>query len=121
MQQKKHGSLPRSIPLSVLLMLQLLIATALTLALARPVFSFLLDQPRQTIFILDTTTSMTAVDAGSGPEARRFDAATATIRNQIQALGQRDTFIIIGLSPQPEVLLSGDAEQKHRPSWPWII
>lgn len=112
LQQKKHGSLPRSIPLSVLLMLQLLIATALTLALARPVFSFLLDQPRQTIFILDTTTSMAAVDAGSGPDARRFDAARATIRNNIQALGQRDTFIIIGLNPQPEVLLSGNAEQK---------
>jgi hypothetical protein len=112
LQQKKHGSLPRSIPLSVLLMLQLLIATALTLALARPVFSFLLDQPRQTIFILDTTTSMTAIDANSGQAVRRFDAALQTIRNEIQALGQRDAFVIIGLDPQPEVLLSGEAEQK---------
>ncbi|MBE7473099.1 MAG: VWA domain-containing protein [Anaerolineales bacterium] len=112
LQQKKHGSLPRSIPLSVLLMLQLLIATALTLALARPVFSFLLDQPRQTIFILDTTTSMAAVDTGSGQSVRRFDAARQTVRNTIQALGQRDAFVIIGLGPQPEVLLSGEAEQK---------
>ena len=66
LQQKKHGVLPRSIPLSVMLLLQLLIALALTLGLAQPVFSFLLDQPRQTIFILDTTTSMTAEDTALG-------------------------------------------------------
>lgn len=106
LQQKKQGALPRSIPLSIMLMLQLLIATALTLALARPVFSFLLDQPRQLIFILDTTTSMTAEDG-------RFDAARQAIRAQIQALSDRDTFALIGLNPNPEILSSGPGPQKN--------
>jgi Ca-activated chloride channel family protein len=112
LQQKKHGALPRSIPLSLLLMLQLLIATALTFALARPAFSFLLNQPRHTIFMLDLTTSMTAEDAVLGQSTRRFDVARQAIQTQIQALAEQDTFTLIGLDPQPEILLSGTAEQK---------
>lgn len=113
LQQKKQGALPRSIPLSVMLMLQLLSATALTLGLAQPVFSFLLDQPRQATFILDTTTSMTAEDAGLGQSVRRFDAARQAIRAQIQALSNRDTFAIIGLNPDPEILSHGTGQQKN--------
>lgn len=112
LQQKKQGALPRSIPLSLMLMLQLLSATALTLALARPVFSFLLDQPRQVIFILDTTTSMTAEDAALGQSVRRFDAARQAIRAQIQTLSDRDAFAIIGLNPHPEILSSRMGTQK---------
>ena len=40
LQQKKQGRLPRSIPLTLMLLLQVLAAGALTLALARPVLSF---------------------------------------------------------------------------------
>lgn len=112
LQQKKQGALPRSIPLSLMLMLQLLSATALTLGLARPVFSFLLDQPRQAIFILDTTTSMTAEDAALGQSVRRFDAARQAIRAQIQALSDRDAFAVIGLNPHPEILSSGIGTQR---------
>ncbi len=112
LQQKKQGALPRSIPFSLLLLLQLLIASALSLGLARPVFSFLLDQPRQTIFILDTTTSMTAEDAALGQSVRRFDAARQAIQTQLQALGERDVFAVISLNPQPKILLSGEAGQK---------
>ncbi len=112
LQQKKHGALPRSIPPSLMLMLQLLIATALTLALAQPVFSFLLDQPRQLIFILDTTTSMMAEDGSLNPgQNRRFDIARQVIQEQLQALSDQDTFAVIGLNAQPEILLSGNAEQ----------
>jgi hypothetical protein len=113
LQQKKHGALPRSIPLSLMLMLQLFIATVLTLALAQPVFSFLLNQPRQLIFILDTTTSMMAEDGSPNPgQNRRFDMARQVIQEQLQALSDQDTFAVIGLNSQPEILLSGSAEQR---------
>lgn len=116
LQQRKQGVRPRNIPLSLMLLLQLLIATALTLAVARPVLSFLLDQPQQTIFILDMTTSMTAEDTpqlqNSPVGSRRFDAARQMIQTQLQALNNQDTFALISLSPQPEILLTGDGQLK---------
>lgn len=119
LQQKRQGALPRNIPLSLMLMLQILLATALTFGLAQPVFSFLLDQPQQHLFILDTTTSMTAEDNNpnlqspiSNPPSTRFDAARLIIQQQIQNLGPQDTFAVISLSNRPGILLSGNAEQK---------
>lgn len=110
LQQKRHGTLPRNIPLSLMLMLQLLLATALTFGLAQPVFSFLLDQPQQHIFILDTTTSMTAKDASSA--STHFDAARHLIQQHIETLGPQDSFAIVSLNNRPEILLAGDAAQK---------
>ncbi len=110
LQQKRQGALPRNIPLSLMLMLQILLATALTFGLAQPVFSFLLNQPRQRLFILDTTTSMTAQDAPPSPT--RFDAARSLIQQQIEALGPQDSFAVISLNNRPEVLLSGSGQQK---------
>lgn len=115
LERKKQGGLPRHIPLSVMLILQLLIAGALTVGLARPALSFLLAQPQQTIFILDLTTSMTAEDVAAGENGgngRRFDAARQFIQAQLAALGQHDTFAVISLDPRPRILLSGGSEQK---------
>ncbi len=115
LERKRQGGLPRHIPLSVMLILQLLIAGALTLGLARPALSFLLAQPQQIIFILDLTTSMTAEDvAGEGNvgNRRRFDTARQFIQDQLQALGQHDTFAVISLDPRPQLLFSGGSEQK---------
>jgi hypothetical protein len=42
----------------------------------------------------------------------RFDAARSLIREQLQAMGDQDTLTVIGLNPQPAILLSGNAEQK---------
>jgi hypothetical protein len=116
LQQKKQGSLPRSIPLSVMLMLQLLVATGLTLALAQPVFSFLLKQPSHHIFILDLTTSMTAEDVGlgSGAIASRFDLAKQSLQADLQSLAEQDAFTLIGLKAKPEVLFSGTGAQKEQ-------
>lgn len=115
LEQKRQGSRPRHIPFSLMLILQLLIAIALTLGLARPALSFLLARPRQVIFILDVTTSMTAEDASAtaveGP-ARRFDAARKFIQAQLQAMRDQDTFAVVSLEPQPQILLSGDGPQK---------
>jgi Ca-activated chloride channel family protein len=116
LQQKRQGALPRSIPLTFMLLLQLLVATALSLALARPALSFLIDVPQRTVFILDMTTSMTAEDAPqavveqSGP--RRFDAARQIIETHLQTMGDEDSLAVISLDPQPQILFTGDAEQK---------
>ena len=125
LQQKKHGEMPRSIPLSLMLILQLLVATALTLGLAQPVLSFLLDQPEHTIFLLDTTTSMLSRDTTVGeiPQfisesiplddlTSRFDVAREIIKSQLQLLDDGDSFVMINLNGQPDVLLSGDGSQK---------
>lgn len=114
LEQKKSGQLPRQIPLSLMLLLQLFIAIVLAMAAARPVSSFLLDQPQRTIFILDMTTSMLAEDAGGvgSVGASRFAVARETIKAEVEQLGEIDTIVVISLAPQPELLLSGTAEQK---------
>ncbi|MEW5956835.1 MAG: VWA domain-containing protein [Chloroflexota bacterium] len=115
LEQKKHGELPRQIPLSLLLLLQLLMATALTFSLARPALSFILSRPRQLIFILDMTTSMLAEDVpplpGAGAAGRRFDLALQFIRENLQAIAGQDRFAVISLDPQPQILLTGDGRQ----------
>ncbi|MBN1219651.1 MAG: BatA and WFA domain-containing protein [Anaerolineae bacterium] len=110
LQQKKQGVVPRYIPISLMLILQLGVATALTLALARPAFSFLLHQPQHVIFILDTTTSMAAQDAGQS--ASRFDLARQVIQNRIQEMYDNDSLVVIGLNRRPEIILNLDGQQK---------
>jgi hypothetical protein len=109
LQQRRIGGLPRQIPLSGLLLLQLLLAAALTLALARPVSPQTLGQPPHTIYLLDTTTSMAAVD---GPNGRpRFEEARQVIRRHLQSLAPGESVAVVSLAPQPEILLSGEAAQ----------
>lgn len=125
LQQKRQGALPRNIPISLMLILQLLTAMALTLGLAQPVFSFLRDQPEHTIFILDTSTSMLAEDARPAAVPQfisadtplsafepRFEVARQLIQDQLQTLSDQDTFVIIDLKAEPEILLAGDGSQK---------
>ena len=115
LHQRRHGSLPRSIPLSFMLLLQLCAAIGLTLALARPAFSFLLDQPEQTIFILDTTTSMAATDVSqvdaSGQAVQRFDVARQSIIDSIRTMDGNDRVAVIGLGPAPTLILSANAAE----------
>lgn len=116
LQQKKQGRLPRSIPLTWMLLLQVLVVGALSLALARPVLSFLLVEPRQTIFILDTTTSMTAVENGpdlgapAGPS--HFARARQVIQSQLELMNEADTIALITLNARPEVVMAGEGAQK---------
>ncbi len=114
LQQRKQGSRPRRIPLTLMLILQLIIAGALVLALARPASSFLLDQPKHNIYILDTTTSMTAVDVpqtASGQNQNRFDTARQMIKDYISTMAENDSIAVITLSATPQVLFTSDAEQ----------
>jgi hypothetical protein len=110
LQQARHGGRPRQIPLSLLLLLQLLVAAAITLALARPAFSYVLGRPQHTIIVLDTSTSMAAVDTVGG--LSRFDSARSEIDRYIQTLRSSDSIAVVGLSNQPLVLLQGDGNQQ---------
>jgi Ca-activated chloride channel homolog len=114
LEQKKSGQLPRHIPLSLMLLLQLFVAVVLALAAARPVLSFLLSQPQRTIFVLDMTTSMLAEDASAvgSVGVSRFAVARETIKSHVEQLREVDSFAVISLAPQPEVLLTGTAEQQ---------
>ncbi|HMQ53433.1 MAG TPA: BatA and WFA domain-containing protein [Anaerolineae bacterium] len=114
LEQEKEGGAPRKIPWSLMLMLQLAAATLLTCGLARPVLSFLLDRPQQTIFVLDTTTSMTAADVtgAGGAASTRFEVARATIQSALEDLSESDRIAVVSLGPQPELLLAGSGDQR---------
>lgn len=101
LQRQKQGGRPRAIPLSLLLLLQLAAAAALALALARPALSFVLNRPLHTIFLLDTTTSMTAADSAG---TRHFDAAREVIRRRLQTLAPDDSVWVVTLAARPEIL-----------------
>ncbi len=113
LELRRRGGLPRTIPLTLTLLLQLLAAALLSLALARPVQSFLLDPPRQVVFILDTTTSMLAEDGPGG--IRRFEAARQSIRETLDRLNPGDAFAVVSLNSAPAVLLSGQVGPEASP------
>ena len=87
-----HGTRPRRLPLTWLLLLDLLIAILLSLALAQPRLEQTVSQARgrQLVILLDSSTSMLATDAAPS----RFDQA----RQQIEAL-------VSGLGPQDQAAL----------------
>jgi len=127
LQQKRRGSHFRNLPLTLMLCLQLGIAISLALSLARPAMSFLVDYPQQVIFIIDTTTSMLA-QSDSGFLTRieglnpvnpvnplilvKIDAARAMLKAQIESLEPPDSFAIINLKAKPEILFTGEVNQK---------
>lgn len=110
LQQKKQAVMPRYIPFTLLLLLQLCVAGGLALALARPALSFLVRQPQHTTLILDTTTSMVAQDAGASGQTTRFDEARSIAQSHLQDMTEKDTFALISLNRYPEVLLAGDSQ-----------
>jgi hypothetical protein len=87
-----HGTRLRRLPLTWLLLVDLLVAALLTMALAQPQIDQTVVTPptRQLIFVLDTSTSMLAQDASPS----RFEQA----RQQIAAL-------TAGLGPQDQAAL----------------
>ncbi len=115
LEQRRQGGRPRTIPLSWLLVLQIIAAAALALSLAQPVQSFLRPRAQYTIFILDTTTSMTTEDApvpnGFG-QIRRFEAARQFISRRLKTIATDDAFALISLNDTPQILQQGRGEDK---------
>jgi hypothetical protein len=93
LEQSRTGQLPRTIPFSIMLLLQFCVAASLTVALARPVFTFTLTKSSQTIFILDISASMLA-ETGSNilnnalvdNSSSRFDMAVQSVKSFVQSI-----------------------------------
>jgi Ca-activated chloride channel family protein len=118
LDRKVRGALPRNVPLSLMLLLQLAIAAAISLALARPVIPFVHRPAQHTVFVLDTSTSMSAQSEATefGVGQTRFDAARDVILGHLEAMEQEDTAVVVGLGPKPEVLLEVEGRNKARAS-----
>lgn len=92
---------PRRLPLTLLLLLHLLVATLLAFALARPALPGIgSGRARHTIILLDTSTSMGATDVAP----TRFQSARGRLAQYYNALGANDTLTLIRLSPTAEIV-----------------
>lgn len=115
LQKRRRGSRFRTIPLSLMLMLQLCAVIGLVLSLSQPVSSFILQDPWHTIYILDMSTSMLADDVpvteGNLTAANRFEAARERIKADLSGASSQDSFAVIGLKPRPEILLTGRGDE----------
>lgn len=107
--RQPEGQRVRRLPLTLLLLLHLLVATVLGLALARPQLAGALSgQSRQIAIVLDTSTSMAAREGATSRFAQAQDRARALIRG----LGAGDSATLIAAGPAARVVASGGrAEQ----------
>jgi hypothetical protein len=68
------------------------------------------------IFVLDTTTSMAAIDVPQTNAAvnprQRFDIALDMIRAYIETMAAEDGVAVVSLAPHPEILMAGKGDQK---------
>ncbi len=102
----RAGERPRTLPITLLLLLHLLIAGLLGLALAQPqILSAFSTRVDQTAIVLDLSTSMAASDGG----ATRFEAARARARALLRELGSGGRATLIAAGPRARVVASGAA------------
>ena len=96
----------RTLPLTLLLLLHLLVALCLGLALANPaLLPFGQTTPTHTVLVLDTTTSMAATDEAP----TRFAAAQAAALQEIADLDEGDSLALVTLNDAPRLLATGGA------------
>lgn len=110
LDKKSHGSKPRRIKLSWLLLLDLLVAAAISLAFAQPQIKLpaLFGQGRQVIILVDTSTSMLAVDLAPS----RFAAAKADLIELIGGVESQSAIAVIALGNDVELV--GDTSEISR-------
>lgn len=102
LEHEVRGSRLRRIPLSLLLLIDLLIALLLTLAWAQPQIRLTRppDEGRQLFLLLDSSASMGARD--SLPS--RYEQAKVAAIELLTALGPRDAATVISFGARPTVL-----------------
>lgn len=91
---------------NLLLLIQLLILTLLTLALARPFVTARVAMKGNLIIMLDASASMQATDVAPN----RFEVARRKAREIVAGLGPGDMATIIAVSSRPEVLASATGD-----------
>ncbi|HEU4324087.1 MAG TPA: VWA domain-containing protein [Roseiflexaceae bacterium] len=102
----RTGERPRTLPITLLLLLHLLIAGLLGLALAQPqILSAFSTRVDQTAIVLDLSTSMAASDGGT----TRFETARDRARALLRDLGSGGRATLIAAGPRARVIASGAA------------
>ncbi len=103
--RRVEGERSRRLPLTLLLLLHLLIAALLGVALGGPqIAGALTPDARHTAIILDTSTSMAAVDGG----ASRFEQARQRARAIVASASPGDRITLIAAGPRAQIVASGD-------------
>ena len=107
---RRHGGERiRRLPLTLLLVLHLLIAALLGLALGRPqVFGALSGSARQTLVVLDASTSMAARDGA----ASRFAQARARAQAIVRGMRGDDRAVLIAAGRTARVVASGGTNDR---------
>jgi len=104
--RKLEGERIRRLPLTLLLLLQLLVAALIGLALGWPQLAGALGgTARQLAIIIDTSTSMAARDGAS----TRFALARERARMALSSMGSGDRAILITAGPNARVVASAHA------------
>lgn len=105
----KEGQRLNRLPLTLLLLLQLIVAGLLALAIARPqLLGGLMSRASQTAVVLDSSTSMMAREGGS----TRFELAREQVRSLVRGLGPGDTLTVVAAGPQPRVVAAGGVAEQ---------
>ncbi len=103
--RRVEGERSRRLPLTLLLLLHLLVAALLGVALGGPqIAGALTPDARHTAIILDTSTSMAAVDGG----ASRFEQARQRARAIVASTPPGDRITLIAAGPRAQIVASGD-------------
>lgn len=101
----KRSERKRWLPITLLLLLHLLIATLVSIALAQPqTLQWLLDRRQHVAVVIDTSTSMGARDTASGT---RLDDARRQTQAMIESLQTDDHIALIAAGPQAHLLTAG--------------
>lgn len=102
-----RGARPRRIPLTWLLVVDLLVAALLALAWAQPrlALPFTARQARHVVILLDVSSSMRAQE---GPYSR-FGLARAAAAERLNDLGPRDVVTVLAFGSRPQWV--GDSRQ----------
>jgi hypothetical protein len=103
--RRMEGERSRRLPLTLLLLLHLLVAALLGVALGGPqIAGALAPDARHTAIILDTSTSMAAIDNGTS----RFEQARQRVRAITASAAPGDRITLITAGPRAQIVASGD-------------
>jgi len=86
---------------NILLLLQVLIAMAVITAMVDPSIRAALNEGQRTIFVIDTSASMSAADGGS----TRFERSIGEVRDYCRNLSNREQVMIIEAGEHAQLLL----------------
>lgn len=105
------NSLLQRLRRNLLLFLQLLAILLAALALLRPGYRDESSTTGRKVFLLDSSASMQATDAG--PDANRFEQAKRLIGEAIDAMNDRDVAMLIAFSDRADVLQGFTSDRRR--------